>query len=144
MKRYCFSLVLLLTFVVLNGCVKDDDYHYPVIRNTTWKMTNNDNWYRFSFSDSRVHGQMYEKTISDTVFTLTDFYADYVEGHEGGRAYCEWKNEERNIKFRLYSLGADNVVISLYFNFNGEGWLSNCSSLYQFDRDEDPVDGYNF
>lgn len=141
MKRYCFYLVLLLTVTALNGCVKDD-YHYPDITNTTWKMTTHNNWYRFSFSDSRVHGQLYESDFSDTVFTLTDFYADYVEEHDGGRAYLTWKNEERNIKFLLYSLGPDNVVISLYFY--GEGWSSQWYGDELFLRDEDPAGGYNF
>lgn len=141
MKRYCFYLVLLLTVVALNGCIKDETY-YPTIKNTTWKMIYYGNWYRFSFSDSRVHGQMYESDLSDTVFTLTDFYADYVEGHEGGRGYYEWKNEDRNIKFRLYSLGPDNVIINLYFY--GEGWSSGWDGDEWFDRDEDPADGYNF
>lgn len=141
MKRYCFYLVLLLTVVALNGCIKDDN-PYPVIRNTTWKMTYQNNWYRFSFSDSRVHGQMYERDLSGTDYTLTDFYADYVPKKEGGRGYYEWKNEDRNIKFWLYSMGPDNVVINLIFY--GEGWSSGWSSEELFYRDEDPADGYNF
>ena len=84
MKRYCFYLVLLLTVTALNGCVKDDNPS-PVIRNTTWKRTNGDRWYRFSFSDSRVYGQLYDRKYSETEYTTIDFYADYVEESEGGR-----------------------------------------------------------
>ncbi len=142
MKRYCLYLVILLTVAVLNGCIKDDNNHYPDIKNTTWKMTEENNWYRFSFSDSKVHCQLYEGNATATHYGLTDFYADYVEEYQGGRAYYVWKNEEHKFKFSLYSLGPDNVVINLfvvvedvYCGWTGDGLFS---------RDNDPAGGYNF
>ncbi|MBR6855808.1 MAG: hypothetical protein IKM90_00025 [Bacteroidaceae bacterium] len=141
MKRYCFYLVLLLTVTALNGCVKDDNPS-PVIRNTTWKLTNGDRWYRFSFSDSRVYGQLYDRKYSETEYTTIDFYADYVEESEGGRHYFVWVDQEHDIKFWLYTIGPDKVVIEAYC-FDDD-MLSGWDNHTLFLRDEDPAGGYNF
>lgn len=136
MKRYCLYLALLLALVALNGCIKDDN-PYPEIQNTSWKTTKGERWERVSFSAGRVHHVRFIPASSDTL----EYYADYTKGVENGRHFFSWISQDGSLKYRVFSLGHDNVVID---NIPyGEGpWIIGLSEVYY--RDEDPVEGYNY
>ena len=140
MKRYRLYIVLFLTVIAVMGCVKDDN-PYPEIKNTTWKRTYGENWKLVSFSEGRVHHEIYEKIDSDTVY-VSDYYADYKEESEDGRHFFTWIYEAGNVRYRVFSLGSDNVVIDS--RIYGIGPSIGMDDGKMFYRDEDPVGGYDF
>lgn len=140
MKRYRLYIGLLLTVIAVMGCVKDDN-PYPDIKNTTWKRTYGENWQRVSFSEVKVHHEIYEKRDSETVY-YSDYYADYKEESEDGRHFFTWVYEAENVKYRVFSLGADNIVIDT--RIYGIGSSSGIGNEKLFYRDEDPIGGYDF
>lgn len=141
MKRYRLYIVLLLIVFAIIGCVKDDN-PYPDIRNTTWKRTNGENWQRVSFSAGRVHHEIFVKGDSDT-FSLSDYYADYKEESEDGRHFFTWIYEAGNVRYRVFSLGSDNVVIDSKIYSSGPSMVMEDYGVL-FYRDNDPVGGYDF
>ncbi len=141
MKRYGFFL-LLFVMTAVTGCIKDDN-PYPDIQNTTWKRTFGESWERVSFSAGRVHHEIYFLRDSVTIDS-TDFYADYKKETEDNRHMISWISQDGNIKYSVFSLGPDNVVIDLK-PYGGEGsWIGVTMDAQLYYRDEDPVGGYNF
>lgn len=146
MKRYCYYLVLFLALVAANGCIKDDN-PYPDIQNTTWKLTTDKGWHCISFSASGVHHEVYEKGVSDSVYTHTDYYADYEGKNEDGRRYYYWVYDTVDVSFKVFSLGLDNIVITVWHQGDWlpmPSWYRDLYSEALFYRDEDPAEGYNF
>jgi hypothetical protein len=140
MKRYGFFL-LLFVITAVAGCIKDDN-PYPEIQNTTWKRTFGESWERVSFSAGRVHHEIYFLKDSVTIDS-TDFYADYKKETEDNRHMFSWISPDGNIKYRVFSLGPDNVVIGQWPY--GEGpWIGMNTDGQLYYRDEDPAEGYNF
>ena len=142
MKRYCFYIVSLLIALTFTGCVKDDN-PFPDIQYTTWKRVYGNSWQRVSFSAGRVHHEIFDMMLPDTVYSY-DFYADYTEETEDGRHMYSWILEEGCVRFRVFSLGPDNVVIDtrMYGEGPSIGDFDMAGQLYY--RDADPAEGYNF
>lgn len=140
MKRYVFFL-LLFVITAVTGCMKNDN-PYPDIQNTTWKRTFGENWERVSFSAGRVHHEQYFLENSEIIDSI-DFYTDYKKETEDNRHMFSWISQDGNIKYGVFSLGPENVMIELMPYGKGP-WIGVNHGGLLFYRDEDPADGYNF
>ena len=118
---------LFLAFV-LSGCVKDDN-PFPAIDNTSWKRVTDNGWLRLSFSDGKVHYEIYENN------TLSEYDAVFTGGDEMGRHFYSWTIQEIEKAYRVYRAGTENVMISVYPFMNGQPSFLQSSYAFLFDRE---------